>query len=188
YNLPTSVRGPQDIVPGPDGALWFTANGRIGRITTAGTVTSYALPSGSGNRGQDITVGPDKNIWFAETFGNRIGKVNIATKAVIAANISGTVFNDLNHDRLRTSNEPGLGNVRVYIDTNGNNKFDSTERFTLTNSAGNWTLIVPAGHNIVRHVSPTGFALTTPTSGEFDLTLTAGQSLIGKLFGDTKIL
>ena len=38
---------PQQIVAGPDGALWFTdASGGIGRITTQGVVTEYLL----GNR------------------------------------------------------------------------------------------------------------------------------------------
>ena len=84
YPLPTGASGisaPEDIVTGPDGALWFTASLRIGRITTAGAITSYAFPSKAG-RGQDITVGPDKNIWFTNRFNNRIGKVNVASKAV----------------------------------------------------------------------------------------------------------
>ncbi len=38
---------PQGIVAGPDGALWFTetAKDRIGRITTAGTVTEFPTPT-----------------------------------------------------------------------------------------------------------------------------------------------
>jgi virginiamycin B lyase len=59
------------IVAGPDGALWFTeqAGNRIGRITPAGRVTEYPLPSGQVVQcGQlcpgDITVGPDGALWF----------------------------------------------------------------------------------------------------------------------------
>ena len=45
YTTPTAT--PFRIVSGPDGALWFTENaggasGRIGRITTSGTITEFA--------------------------------------------------------------------------------------------------------------------------------------------------
>ena len=221
------MRGPQDIVAGPDGALWFTANGRIGRITTSGSVTSYALPSGSSNRGQDITVGPDKNLWFAEEFGNRIGKVTTAGKvteytiptvnsspygitagiagnlwftesqasklgkittagtiteqtinfagnprgiisgpdgnlwfaegvqnqigeAVIASSISGSVFDDLDHDGIKDSNEGALANIRIYLDKNDNGIDDAGETSVLSDSSGKWSFILPAGSYTVR--------------------------------------
>ncbi len=54
---------------GPDGALWFTENnggagGKIGRITTSGTITEYATTGLSGPYG--IALGPDRAIWFTE--------------------------------------------------------------------------------------------------------------------------
>ena len=39
------IEGPYGITVGPDGALWFTNSGSIGRITTGGTVTIYTDPS-----------------------------------------------------------------------------------------------------------------------------------------------
>jgi streptogramin lyase len=56
------------IVAGPDGALWFTAiesGDKLGRITTAGTVTEFLIPvlprvfvyTG-------IAAGPDGALWF----------------------------------------------------------------------------------------------------------------------------
>jgi hypothetical protein len=57
---------PQQIVTGPDGALWFTetseSGGAIGRVTTTGTFTAYFLNSYAGEGG--ITVGPDGAVWF----------------------------------------------------------------------------------------------------------------------------
>ena len=46
YPLPTPAP-PTGIAAGPDGALWFTepAANRIGRITTAGDITEFALPT-----------------------------------------------------------------------------------------------------------------------------------------------
>jgi virginiamycin B lyase len=69
-----------------DGALWFTCEyasnvvgpgaASIGRITTAGVVTSYPIPFNA-NPGP-LTAGPDGAIWFAgaDAFGgNGIGRV-----------------------------------------------------------------------------------------------------------------
>ena len=73
------------ITAGPDGALWFTDNGRdkIGRITTSGTITTYALPRGSRPAAspESITTGPDGALWFTEFAGNNIGR--ITTSGVI---------------------------------------------------------------------------------------------------------
>jgi virginiamycin B lyase len=83
-----------DITTGPDGALWFTevgtltqgggtntSGGKIGRITTAGVVTEYALPTP--NTGPlHITAGPDGELWFTEyRFGGddqKIGRITTA--------------------------------------------------------------------------------------------------------------
>jgi virginiamycin B lyase len=75
---------PVGITSGPDGNLWFTeaAADRIGRLTPAGGVSEFALPStchtrlGCGPAG--ITSGPDGNLWFAEAAGNQIGRMTPA--------------------------------------------------------------------------------------------------------------
>jgi virginiamycin B lyase len=73
------------ITPGPDGAFWFTEQiaGKIGRITTAGEVTEFALPKDVLPSG--ITTGPDGALWFTEGCirqphsgcipGNKIGRI-----------------------------------------------------------------------------------------------------------------
>jgi len=60
---------------GPDGALWFTeyAGNKIGRITTSGAITEYAIPTPSAGA-LGITTGPDGALWFAEG-ANQIGRV-----------------------------------------------------------------------------------------------------------------
>ncbi len=71
--------GPQGITSGPDGALWFTESkaGRIGRLTTAGAFSQFALPdSNAGPYG--ITTGPDGNLWFTEYTSARIGRLTPA--------------------------------------------------------------------------------------------------------------
>ena len=64
------------IAAGPDGAVWFTDQNcnLIGRITTAGVVTTFPIPSPSTNPSA-ITAGPDGALWFTEFFGSRIGRI-----------------------------------------------------------------------------------------------------------------
>src|SRR5205085_441921 len=93
--------------------VWFTealAN-KIGRITTSGAFTEYALPPlppisaggylncspGSINNGPNrLTAGPDGSIWFTEPCVNEIGRLSFAvsgtpkTRGVSPAQGSGT--------------------------------------------------------------------------------------------------
>jgi virginiamycin B lyase len=63
FPLPDPSSFPTAIVSGPDGALWFTESaGRIGRATTAGAITEFAIPGSAGVHG--LTAGPDGNLWF----------------------------------------------------------------------------------------------------------------------------
>lgn len=74
---PDQYRGGNQITVGPDGALWFTEGhgSNIGRITTAGQVSFYQVPTpNSGPEG--ITAGPDGAIWFTEAAGQRIGRLD----------------------------------------------------------------------------------------------------------------
>ena len=66
------------ITAGADGALWFTEGegNNIGRITTAGVVAEFAIPTvGSGP--WYITAGPDGALWFAEVNANQIGRLQL---------------------------------------------------------------------------------------------------------------
>jgi virginiamycin B lyase len=76
YVLPAGNDGPTGIAPGADGALWFTAEGtnKIGRITTAGTITEFAIPTPD-SAPVGIAAGPDGALWFTELLGNQIGRI-----------------------------------------------------------------------------------------------------------------
>jgi len=78
------------ITAGPDGALWFTGvPGAVGRITTSGVVTEFAVPdippaagSPAGAAGTQvtpsaITAGPDGALWFAGVPG-KVGRITTA--------------------------------------------------------------------------------------------------------------
>jgi virginiamycin B lyase len=75
---------PVSITSGPDHNLWFTdeegsSTSAIGRITTAGTVTMFQLPSGDvfwnedANGVDQITTGPDDNLWFTASHNDDAG-------------------------------------------------------------------------------------------------------------------
>jgi streptogramin lyase len=72
FTLSHSILG--SITRGPDGNLWFTefqyvvtgtTAGKIGRITTAGKISYFPLPTSS-NSPTSITFGTDHTLWFIE--------------------------------------------------------------------------------------------------------------------------
>jgi len=65
---------PVSIALGDDGNLWFTAcfANKIGRITPAGTVTLYPVPTPN-SQPFDITKGPNRTMWFSERAAGKIG-------------------------------------------------------------------------------------------------------------------
>ncbi|HEX2916085.1 MAG TPA: Ig-like domain repeat protein [Chloroflexia bacterium] len=70
---------PRGITKGPDDNLWFVEVGgnKVGKITTAGAITEYTIPTGSSSP-LGITAGPDGNLWFTEGNGNKIGQITPA--------------------------------------------------------------------------------------------------------------
>lgn len=71
---------PVGVTNGPDGAIWFTAQGAnaIGRVNRVGspTVTTYPLPTHSAGA-YWITGGPDGALWFTECSAGKIGRVPV---------------------------------------------------------------------------------------------------------------
>lgn len=87
FALPDPDAQPWGITVGPDGALWFTeascvrqtgsrctGGNKIGRITTTGLVTEFAVPS-DGSGPHSITTGPDGALWFTEYYGSMVGRL-----------------------------------------------------------------------------------------------------------------
>jgi len=77
FTIASGNGGPWDITQGPDGALWFTemdAN-KIGRITTAGQVSEFSIPTADSHPWGIVTAGPDGNLWFTEPELGRVGKL-----------------------------------------------------------------------------------------------------------------
>src|SRR5262249_42071026 len=56
------------------------------------------------------------------------------------ASVSGVIFQDFNLGGTQDPGEPGLANVIVYLDANGNGQFDSGEAFAVTGPDGSYTI------------------------------------------------
>src|SRR6266516_4026608 len=68
FPITTAINSqPVGITAGPDGNLWFTeiASNNIGRISTAGVITEFAVPTANSAPAL-IMAGPDGNLWFTE--------------------------------------------------------------------------------------------------------------------------
>src|SRR5207302_9926930 len=76
---------PFGITTGSDGDLWFAdGHDSIGRITTAGAVTTY---TGTGiSSPQQIAAGPDGALWFTNYVNNSIGRI---TTGGVVSNYTG---------------------------------------------------------------------------------------------------
>jgi virginiamycin B lyase len=78
FPVPSPASGLEHITAAPDGALWFTEReaGRVGRITTAGQISEYAIPnnaSGLSDTGPDeIVAGRDGALWFLSDIGESV--------------------------------------------------------------------------------------------------------------------
>jgi len=81
FPLPLPHSAPVSITSGPDGNLWFVEQNRdrIGRITTQGIITEYAIPHSYHDRfrgGYWITQARDGGLWFSSWCG--IARVDVS--------------------------------------------------------------------------------------------------------------
>lgn len=104
------------------------------------------------NRGHIVTVG-DGQIVSGIDFGN----------ARVVAGISGVVWQDFDEDGVRDEDEPGLGNVFVWADLNGDGRVSLGEPSTFTNKYGEYTLqLDPFQNYTIRARFGPGFTQTFP--------------------------
>ena len=80
FPIPTANASPVNIAVGPDGNIWFTAAGKLGRVTEDGAITEFAIPWPNA-RPTGLTAGSDRRppdyltnrLWFADSGANAIG-------------------------------------------------------------------------------------------------------------------
>jgi virginiamycin B lyase len=112
YSLPLAAgnmpeqNGADNIIDGPDGALWFgipSAPG-IGRITTSGAITVYPIPGaaaeGFGASDQLLAAGPDGNVWAAVSYPAEVVSITdggALTSYAMEGGVRGIVTGTLNN-------------------------------------------------------------------------------------------
>jgi len=79
FPTPT-VSFPSGITAGPDGNVWFSegAAGQVAFINPEGEIEEILFSSSGVATG--IVTGPDDNVWFIDVTGNRIWRLEIATR------------------------------------------------------------------------------------------------------------
>jgi virginiamycin B lyase len=83
YGTLSTSRYLYGITVGPDNALWYAENAanKIGRITTAGSITEFSTGITSNAQPTSIATGQDGNLWFTEM---GLGKVaSITTSGTV---------------------------------------------------------------------------------------------------------
>jgi virginiamycin B lyase len=75
---------PRPITSGPDGALWYGdfKLGQVGRMTTAGALTTFKVPQGAP---AGITSGLDGNLWLTANFGTAAFVYRLTTGGTFTA-------------------------------------------------------------------------------------------------------
>lgn len=159
FSVPSGY--PAVIATGPDGNLWFTEpmGDKIGRITTAGVITEFSLPSGS--RPFGIAAGPDGSLWFAEQSG-KIGR--ITPNGVISEIL------------VPTQGFPKTTPTSIAVGSDGNLWFTQAD----VSWIGRITLAGVVTHFNVGYDGP--FAITSGSDGNLWFTVRAhGESKICKI-------
>ena len=107
------------------------------------------------------------------------------TTTTTGGKITGTVFSDADRDGILDSTDTRLANKRIYIDSNLNGRYDSGEKYSISNSSGVYTLSgLSAGTYRVRRADlPTGYKYSTPSIGYHTVILGTNQTISGRNFG-----
>ncbi len=148
---------------------------------------------------------------LAVTLGNANANVFFGNTAVVGSRIVGCKYLDIDADGFRDGNEPGIKNVRIYIDSNGNGQRDAGEPNTLSDKNGAWSFNVAPGsykireERITRQINPvTGLEVNSPNAEPLetqdfpqstppgnipvlDVTVAAGQTFACAQVGDTPL-
>ena len=173
--IATWNEGPANIIFISDGR----PNGGKSGVTTAERLTT------AGNNIQAFGVGRSASINPLNAIDSD-GSAYIFTRAdalfdTLNGQLVGNVLGSVDYT------EPGMNDIEIYIDINGNGAYDQNEPITQTDSSGNYTLSAELpnfGTYEVREIEPSGY---TQTEGNHWITFdTEGQIFDQLNFGNTK--
>lgn len=161
-------------------------------ITTTGGVgfKTLELPAGTYEIAEDDAPGWTEFSSTCESVVVEPGKFVTCTVVnkprAYYGEIRGRKCQDVNGDGNLADCKP-LAGWTIYLDTNKNGSLDPGEVSTTTNANGRYRFQnLPTGTYVVREVLKPGWIQTFPASGKHQVTLSAGQVVKGKNFGNLK--
>ncbi|NLE38171.1 MAG: hypothetical protein GX621_09130, partial [Pirellulaceae bacterium] len=130
------------------------ANGRIDGVTN-----SYISP------GDPLYFSLDTysySIWTDDDLAESLAAGIVSQLVVTPGSITGTVWNDINDNRVRETGESHVSEITVFLDSNGNGELDEGEYRTTSDTNGVYvfTNLAPRTYD-VRVVLPPGYEQTT---------------------------
>ena len=167
----------------------------VSNVTTTGNTTlvtySLAAPGSTWTAGTytiNLTAGTVSDMDGNSAVGGSLATfVSQAGSGAVTGtgSISGIVFNDANGDGLLDDRENTLTGVTVFIDLAGTGVYTAGDPQTTTSSTGAYTFTgLLAGQYTLVEQAPSGFVVTTPSTGSNVITLTTGQASTGVNFAD----
>ena len=103
---------------------------------------------------------------------------SLEQRQLLAADITGAVFNDVNGDGVRDQGEDGVANWTVFLDTNQDGVLDIGEPSDATDGDGKYEFLgVVADDYRVAQVLRTGWTATNPAAGFADVTAVDGENV-----------
>ncbi len=148
-------------------------------VSGTGEIEWYVPSANAGTRFVIVRVDDGRGGFDTQSF--------VVTPTTLPGEIRGGTFNDIDGDGAWDSGEPGLRDWIVYLDQDRNYRRGPAEPFAVTDANGNYAFanLIPATH-IVREEPPSGWRLTTPASGAFEVTLVNGAVVPRIDFGSTQ--
>lgn len=102
-----------------------------------------------------------------------------------ASDVSGTVFNDLDGDGVRSAIEPALSGWQIYVDLDEDGSFTVGEPVTTSQADGSYTLFaVPRGMQMISQVPDAHWRTNSPAGGSFTIDVLNGVIMTGYDFAN----
>jgi len=101
--------------------------------------------------------------------------------------LTGQVWNDANGDGVQDHGEATLSGWTLFLDTNGNARFDNGEATAVTDTSGDYRFQVSPGSYTVLQSLPDGWTQTRPGSAGYQVTVADGEVRTGLDFGSLEV-
>ncbi len=180
--------------PGLGGITVFVDRNGNG-VLDPGEISTTTGPDGS----YSLTVSPGNNLIRAIAPAGFIFTTPASRTATGAASgvnfglhrpdaqVTGRKFADLNGNGFADPGEPGIADVFIYVDLDGDSQLDVGDPRAKTDANGNFTLSfagLPAGSYTVREVVGPGFEQTAPAGGSYTVFYDGFNPPVGLDFGN----